>query len=74
MAGITLATADARLTLYLDAEAKILAGQKVSLAGKDLTRADLDSVQKGIDIWQQRVTQLSRPGGGIRAVRVVPRP
>jgi len=48
MAGITLADAEAKLKQYLDAEEKILLGQKVSLNGKDLTRADLESVQKGI--------------------------
>jgi len=71
MAGITLADAEAKLKQYLDAEEKILLGQKVSLNGKDLTRADLESVQKGIKIWNARVSQLSRTGG-IKVREVIP--
>lgn len=71
MAGITLAQAEAQLALYLDAEAKVLLSQKVTLAGKDLTRADLEAVQKGVKIWSTRVSQLSRTGGA-RIRQVIP--
>lgn len=72
MAGITLAQSDSRLTEYLNAEAAILLGQRVSINGKDLTRADLEAVQKGIAIWEARVARLSRTGG-LRVREVIPR-
>ena len=71
MAGITLDQAEARLNLYLDAEAKILAGQRVEMDGKLLQRADLGMVQKGIEIWQGRVNTLTN-SGRIQMRRVVP--
>lgn len=71
MAGITLAQAEAKLTAYLAAEEKILLGQKVSMGGKDLVRADLEAVQKGVSLWNGRVSQLSRTGG-IKVREVIP--
>lgn len=71
MAGITLEQAEAQLALYLDAEEKILAGQAVERAGKRLTRADLESVQRGIEIWNARVNRLAA-GGRISTVEVIP--
>lgn len=72
MAGITLAIADAKLTTYMEAEEKILLGQRVVINGKDLTRADLAAVQKGVELWNKRVLQLSR-SGGVRLRQVIPR-
>lgn len=72
MAGITLAQAESRLTEYLNAEAAILLGQRVIINGKELTRADLDSVQKGVAIWESRISRLSRTGG-LRVAEVIPR-
>lgn len=74
MAGITLAQAEAQLTLYIEAEAKILAGQRVRIGDKDLTRADLQFVQKGLSTWEARVQRLTRAAAGaaIRVRQVVP--
>jgi len=72
MAGITPEIAAARLTLYLDAEAKILAGQSVEFNGKRLTLADLNMVQAGITTWNQRVQSLAATGG-LRVREVIPR-
>lgn len=72
MAGITLAIAEARLTEYLDAEAKILAGQAFSRNGKAMTRADLAAVQVGIRLWESRIQRLSR-SGRMAVVEVIPR-
>lgn len=71
MAGITLAQAEAKLSQYLAAEEAILTNQSYSIDGRSLTRADLDSVQKGVTLWNMRVKRLSR-GGGIRARGVTP--
>ena len=73
MAGITLEIATARLTLYLDAEAKILAGQSVEFNGKRLTMADLGMVQQGIATWNQRTQSLAATSGGMRVRQVIPR-
>lgn len=73
MSGITLATAQARLDLYLAAEAAVLAGQKYEIDGRMMMRANLAEVQAGINIWNQRVQRLSRRASG-GAVAIVPRP
>ena len=63
MTGITLATAEARLQLYLDAEAKVLAGQSYSIStgsgSRTLTRADLAEIQSGIKLWDARAKALN---------------
>lgn len=74
MAGITLAQAEAQLALYLSAETKVLAGQKVEIDGQSLTRANLEMIQHGISAWDARVKSLSRSAEGRgRAVTVAPR-
>ena len=73
MAGITLAQAEAKLTQYLAAEEAVLLGQQYEISGRMLKRADLASIQAGIDIWNQRVQRLSARSGG-RSAAVVPRP
>lgn len=72
-AGITLAQAEAQLALYLAAETKVLTGQKVEIDGQALTRANLESIQSGIALWDARVKTLSRSASGYgRAVSVSP--
>ncbi len=70
MAGLTLEQAQAKLDEYLAAETKVLAGQMVEIDGTKLTRADLEMIQKGTAIWNQRVQRLS---GGLRVREVIPR-
>lgn len=53
-----LATAQAKLQAYLDAEAAILEGQTVSLDGFSYSLPDLDSIRDGINHWSQVVTIL----------------
>lgn len=72
MAGITLVQAEARLALYLDAEAKVLAGQEVRIDGELMRRADLDMIQTGIRLWEGRVQRLARTGG-LQVREVIPR-
>lgn len=75
MAGITLEMATARLTAYLAAEEKILAGQTVQLGGRTLGRAALADVQAGIALWQGRVIRLERAasgGAGLSVAEVIP--
>lgn len=71
MAGIDLATAEARLAAYLAAEAKVLAGQRVEIDGQSLTRANLEQIQSGIDRWDAKVKELSASAAGRGRARTV---
>lgn len=73
MAGIDLTTAQNRLQQYLDAEAAVLSGQKYTINGRTLERANLGEIQQGIEIWNQRVQRLSARASG-RSAAIVPRP
>ena len=66
MAGITLEIAEARLAEYLAAEASVLEGQAYTIFGsRQMTRANLDEIRKGIQYWNGEITILSA-----RAARV----
>lgn len=73
MAGITLAQAQAQLDAYLAAETAVLSGQSYEIAGRKLTRANLDLIQKGIETWNNRVITLSARASG-RPRAITPRP
>lgn len=70
MAGLNLAQAETQLAAYLAAETAVLSGQSYSLGGRQLTRANLQFIQQGIQIWDKRVKQLSRGGLRVRTVEV----
>jgi hypothetical protein len=71
MPAIPLATCEARLALYLAAEAKILLGQAVEIDGEKLTRANLEAVQTGIELWSKRVQNATIVAAGRGRSRVV---
>ena len=71
MAGITLAQAQSQLDAYLAAETAVLTGQSYEIAGRKLTRADLDSIQKGIETWNARVITLGNQAQGRSRSRTV---
>lgn len=71
MAGITLQQAQAQLDLYIAAEAKVLANQSYEIAGRKLTRANLQEIQQGVATWDARVKNLSRISSGIRRTRTI---
>ena len=64
MAGITLAIAEERLTAYLTAESKVLSNQSYEISGRRMTRADLAEIRAGIEVWDQRVKQLTEKAAG----------
>jgi hypothetical protein len=69
MAGITLEQAQARLDQYLAAEEAVLLGQQYEIGGRMLRRADLQAIQEGIRIWDDRVEKLSaKAAGRVRAI------
>ena len=71
MAGITLLQAQTQLDAYLAAETAVLTGQSYEIAGRKLTRADLDSIQKGIELWNGRLVMLSNQARGRGRSRTV---
>ena len=71
MAGITLTQAQTQLDAYLAAETAVLGNQSYEIAGRKLTRADLSSIQKGIDLWNARVRNLTNQGNGRSRARTV---
>lgn len=76
MAGITLAQAEAQLAKYLAAEEAVLGGQAYEINGRMLRRADLEAIQAGIKLWDQRAKELaisaSSSRGGNRSIGMRP--
>lgn len=68
MAGITLADAEAKLTLWLAAEEVLATSQSYTIStdgsSRTLTRADLAEIAKRIDYWNSKVQQLTRSAAG----------
>ena len=72
MAGITLAQAQAQLDAYIAAETAVLGNQSYEIAGRKLTRANLQEIQTGITIWDSRARALQgRTNGRSRSRTVV---
>lgn len=59
MAGISLTTAQAQLDAYLAAETAVLSGQDYTIGNRRLTRANLATIQAGIQTWNHRVQDLT---------------
>lgn len=64
MSGITLAQAEAQLTIWLAADAAVASGQAYSVAGRALTRANAREIRENIEFWDKKVNALSRSSGG----------
>jgi len=64
MAGLSLATAEAKLQEYLDAETAVLSGQSYTIKDRSLTRADLKDIREGIVYWNDIVRSLNASTSG----------
>lgn len=69
MAGITLAQAEAKLTLWMEAEDALASSQSyeiesVSGPRRKLTRANLQEIGQRITYWQNKVASLQRSASG----------
>jgi hypothetical protein len=71
MAGITLAQAEAKLAEYMAAETAVLSGQSYSIAGRQLTRANLAEIREGLLFWNAQVVQLDGQSQGRGRNRVI---
>lgn len=71
MPGITLATAQAQLDLWLAADAAVAAGQSYSIKDRSLSRADAGEITRKIEYWNNWVQKLSRAASGRGRTRYV---
>lgn len=71
MAGITLATAQAQLDLWLAADAAVASGQSYSIKDRSLTRADAGEITQKIEYWNGWVQKLQRAARGRGRTRYV---
>lgn len=73
MSGQMLEMKKERLRRYYDAEEKILKGQSYKIGTRELTRADLASVQDKIKELETEVDMLEKRGTSKRrSARVIP--
>ena len=68
----TLAEAQEMLQLHKAALKAVLLNQSYTIKDRSYTRADLRSIQSGIDKWGDIVAQIQF-GGASRVRRVIPR-
>lgn len=74
MAGITLAQAEERLSLYMDAEVKVLQGQSYRIGERELNRANLSHIREAIEYWDAKVKLMTNAASGRgRSVNLSPR-
>ncbi len=72
MPAISLATAQAQLTLWIEADTAVASGQSYTIGSRSLTRASAAEITEKIKFWQSKCASLAR-GGGVRIRRVLPR-
>lgn len=75
MAGITLAQAQAKLTLWMTADDRVANGQSYSIGGRTLSRADAKLIRENIKFWNDWVVRLSDGGNGgllVKAITPIP--
>ncbi len=68
---ITLAQAQAKLTLWLEADDAVANSQEYSIAGRKLTRADARMIRENIDYWEKKVLRLGRGGIQIKGITII---
>ncbi len=61
---ITLTQAQAQLDAYLAASLAVATHQSYTIAGRVLVLADLEFINRSIEMWDARVASLTR--GGVR--------
>jgi len=71
MAGITLAYAEAQLQEWLEADAKVAAGQSYSIGSRTLTRVDARDITDKINYWNGWVEKLTARAQGRSRIRYV---
>ena len=66
---VELTEAKRKLRMYSDAEDAIVAGaQSYTISGRQMTKANLETIREGITYWSKEVNKLS---GKRRSVNVI---
>lgn len=73
MTGLSLKEAQARYREYLDAESKVLKGQRYKIENEELERASLKEIRDGMRFWEGKCNELARGGNKITNLRIIPR-
>lgn len=71
MAGITLAQAQVKLALWMEADERVAAGQSYTIAGRSLTRVNASEIRDSINFWEAKVRQIESASAGRRRTRYV---
>lgn len=71
MAGITLAQAEAQLTLWIAASTSVASNQSYSIAGRSLSRVDAAEIREQINYWDGWVRKLTQSASGRGRTRYV---
>jgi hypothetical protein len=66
MAGITLAQAEAKLTLWMAANDAVAGGQEYTIGSRSLSRVDAGEIREQVEFWDGKVKELSRGTTGMR--------
>lgn len=64
MSAISLATAQAHLEKWVEADAAVASNQSYAIAGRSLTRADAAEITAKIQFWEAKVNRLQRASSG----------
>ncbi len=72
LTGITLEMCKKKLQEYLTAEEAVLLGQEYKIDGKEVTRADLEAIQKGIKLYEERCMKYGDSGAGMIIEPIIP--
>lgn len=56
---ITLATAEARLAAWVEADEVVSRSQSYTIDGRQMTRADAAEITAKIEYWERKVRQLN---------------
>ena len=71
MAGLTLAQAEAQLTLWIAASTAVSKGQSYTVpGGQTFTRADARTIRENIDYWDKKCQQLAGETNTARKITV----
>lgn len=71
MTAISLAQAQAKLALWMEADERVAAGQSFTIAGRSLSRVDAAEIRENISFWEAKVQKIEASASGRRRTRYV---
>jgi len=64
VAGIDLATAQAKLATWLAADEAVAQGQAHTIGNRAYTAADAETIRRNVDYWDRKCKELDNASGG----------